>query len=300
MPVVPGDPWESYARTVVEIVRAGGRDLVVRSAPRGEVGAWPWDGTGPVHVLTAWDPGDERPGEEENRRRQAALEADLRRLAGRAVAGVGRRPGHGSPRGGGRGARGVAKADVVRLGGRYRQDAVFVWTPDEWTILACAGGRRVAVGMVARAPRARSVSDRPAYYYVRRSSVGGHGNTAIPTPKGSLGRSNEPPVLILTSLAGGPKHGYALDQGYREIRRSHPWPGVPVRGDRPARGERAHRARAGRQRRAPPPLPHHRSRPGRARGGGARDADAGRRGCAAAGHLGQPAGDRPAPVNAAP
>ena len=28
--------------------------------------------------------------------------------------------------------------------------------------------------------------------------------------KDSLGRSNEPPVLILTSLAGGPKHGYAL------------------------------------------------------------------------------------------
>ena len=29
-------------------------------------------------------------------------------------------------------------------------------------------------------------------------------------PKGDLGRSNEPPVLILTSLAAGPKHGYAL------------------------------------------------------------------------------------------
>jgi DNA-binding PadR family transcriptional regulator len=28
--------------------------------------------------------------------------------------------------------------------------------------------------------------------------------------KGSLGRSNEPPVLILTSLADGSKHGYAL------------------------------------------------------------------------------------------
>jgi len=28
--------------------------------------------------------------------------------------------------------------------------------------------------------------------------------------KGSLGRNNEPAVLILTSLAGGPKHGYAL------------------------------------------------------------------------------------------
>jgi DNA-binding PadR family transcriptional regulator len=29
-------------------------------------------------------------------------------------------------------------------------------------------------------------------------------------PKADLGRSNEPPVLILTSLAAGPKHGYAL------------------------------------------------------------------------------------------
>jgi DNA-binding PadR family transcriptional regulator len=28
--------------------------------------------------------------------------------------------------------------------------------------------------------------------------------------KPDLGRSNEPPVLILTSLAAGPKHGYAL------------------------------------------------------------------------------------------
>ncbi len=28
--------------------------------------------------------------------------------------------------------------------------------------------------------------------------------------QGNLGRSNEPSVLILTSLAGGPKHGYAL------------------------------------------------------------------------------------------
>ncbi|MGD0747581.1 MAG: helix-turn-helix transcriptional regulator [Acidimicrobiales bacterium] len=28
--------------------------------------------------------------------------------------------------------------------------------------------------------------------------------------KDGLGRSNDPPVLILTSLAGGPKHGYAL------------------------------------------------------------------------------------------
>ncbi|HWD54911.1 MAG TPA: PadR family transcriptional regulator [Acidimicrobiales bacterium] len=38
-----------------------------------------------------------------------------------------------------------------------------------------------------------------------------------PTSKGDLGRSNEPPVLILTSLAAGPKHGYALTKDIEEF-----------------------------------------------------------------------------------
>jgi DNA-binding PadR family transcriptional regulator len=35
--------------------------------------------------------------------------------------------------------------------------------------------------------------------------------------KGSLGRSNEPPVLILTSLANGSKHGYALTKDIEQF-----------------------------------------------------------------------------------
>ncbi len=35
--------------------------------------------------------------------------------------------------------------------------------------------------------------------------------------KGDLGRSNEPPVLILTSLAAGSKHGYALTKDIEEF-----------------------------------------------------------------------------------
>jgi DNA-binding PadR family transcriptional regulator len=35
--------------------------------------------------------------------------------------------------------------------------------------------------------------------------------------KNGLGRSNEPPVLILTSLAEGPKHGYALTKDIEEF-----------------------------------------------------------------------------------
>ena len=44
MPVVPGDPWEAYARTIVEIVRDGEQELTVRAAPVGVVGVWPWAG----------------------------------------------------------------------------------------------------------------------------------------------------------------------------------------------------------------------------------------------------------------
>lgn len=151
MLIAPGDPWEGYARTIVEVVRAGGRNLVVRAAPRGEVGAWPWVRPGPVHVLTAWDPGGERPGEEENRRRHAALEADLRHLAGQQWPAFGVDPvtGH---REEGVAVCGVPTAEVVLLGGRYRQDAVFVWTPGEWTILACTGGRRMPFGWSLERP----------------------------------------------------------------------------------------------------------------------------------------------------
>ena len=35
--------------------------------------------------------------------------------------------------------------------------------------------------------------------------------------KGALGRANEPAVLILTSLASGPKHGYALTKDIGEF-----------------------------------------------------------------------------------
>jgi DNA-binding PadR family transcriptional regulator len=38
-----------------------------------------------------------------------------------------------------------------------------------------------------------------------------------PKANGQLGRSNEPPVLILTSLAESPKHGYALTKDIEQF-----------------------------------------------------------------------------------
>ncbi len=141
MPVGLGDPWASYARTVVEIVGDGVGGLVVRTAPPGEVGEWPWPSPDAVHILTAWDPGFARPGDQTNRRRQSALEADLRPLVVALWPALGVDPVSGH-REEGVAVRG-SETRVLALGARYGQDAVFRWTPEEWTVVACTGGRRV-------------------------------------------------------------------------------------------------------------------------------------------------------------
>ena len=144
--LAPDDPWASYARTAVVIARPGGPNLAIEAAPPGSVGSWPWATDRAVHVLTAWDPGDARPGEKENRRRQAAIEADLRLLEPdelRPAVGVDAVLGH---REEGVAVRGLDVDAVLGLGARYGQDAIFEWTPDEWAIVACRGDRRVAFG----------------------------------------------------------------------------------------------------------------------------------------------------------
>ena len=145
MQLAPDDPWASYGRTEVEIVRPSGGTFTVRPAARGECGPWPWPSAQPVHILTAWDPGPERPGEAANRERQAALEADLRPVSGAFWAAVGLDPvtGH---REEGVAVVGIPEGAVRALGARYGQDAVFAWTPVEWAIVSCRDGRRVALG----------------------------------------------------------------------------------------------------------------------------------------------------------
>ena len=145
MPVPAEHTWAGYARTVVELIDSGGVYLVVRPARTGEAGGWPWASPEPVHVLTAWDPGDERPGETVNRERQRALEAELRPLARRMWRTVGLDPVTGY-RDEGVAVGGVAEADVLRTGAHYGQDAVFRWTPEAWVVVSCRSDRRLALG----------------------------------------------------------------------------------------------------------------------------------------------------------
>ena len=142
MPPAPPDPWVSYQRTVVEILLPGGGSLRVRSTPAAGQAGWPWPDEQPVHLLTAWDPGLARPGRDVNRVRQAALEAELALLSVPLLAAVGVDPATGR-REEGVAVRGLPSAAVLALGVRYGQDAVFAWTPAEWAIVACRGGRRL-------------------------------------------------------------------------------------------------------------------------------------------------------------
>lgn len=142
---LPSDPWDSYRRTVVEISWPGLGTLCLRAAPEPDDSHWPWPDGSTVHIVTAWDPGPERPGPEVNRVRQAALEVDLlaRGHPLAAAAGVDPVSGH---REEGVAVRGAPESDVLALGARYGQDAVFAWTPREWSIVACRGGRRLTGG----------------------------------------------------------------------------------------------------------------------------------------------------------
>jgi hypothetical protein len=145
----PDDPWASYARTVVVIVRAGTSNLVVEAAPPGAAGVWPWAGDHAVHVLTAWDPGETRRPEQENRAQLEALEAELGELGPDELwnaVGVDPVSGH---REEGVAVRGLTLEAVLGLGARYGQDAVFEWTPPAWAVVACRGGRRHDFGWTA-------------------------------------------------------------------------------------------------------------------------------------------------------
>lgn len=144
--LAPDDPWSSYARTVVVVVRPGAPNLVVEAAPVERSRTWPWPTADAVHILTAWDPGEARPDEEENRANQVALEAELGDLGPHGscdAVGVDPVSGH---REEGVAVSGLALEVVLDLGARYGQDAIFEWTPEAWAVVACRGGRREDFG----------------------------------------------------------------------------------------------------------------------------------------------------------
>jgi hypothetical protein len=128
--------FAGYARAQVVFDALGGRRVVVRPARR--PGPYPL-AVAPVHVLTAYDPGAQRPGAAENRRRQAALTAELAArglVVTRAVASAQ----DGSHAEESAAVVGWDDGEALALARRLGQDAIFRWTPQAWAVVPCDGG----------------------------------------------------------------------------------------------------------------------------------------------------------------
>jgi hypothetical protein len=141
----PGDRLASYGQTIVEILLPERASVRVRATPGVDDRAWPWPTIQTVHILTAWDPGLQRPGLGHNRMRQAALQAELGRIGVPFWTAIGVDTGT-RRREEGVAVVGLPEPDILALGARYGQDAVFAWAPAEWAIVACRDGRRLVSG----------------------------------------------------------------------------------------------------------------------------------------------------------
>ncbi|MHB8328198.1 MAG: DUF3293 domain-containing protein [Acidimicrobiales bacterium] len=137
--------WASYTRAFVEFFPPDRAPFRVFPAPKGITGNWVSGLDGPIYVITAWNPGTERPGVDTNRARQKSLEADLRERQLEVWPAVGCDPD--SPhREESAATSGLSELDAVALGVHYGQDAIFSWTPEVWTVVSCVDARRHKAG----------------------------------------------------------------------------------------------------------------------------------------------------------
>jgi hypothetical protein len=91
---------------------------------------------GTLHVITAWNPGDERPSREENDRANRALRADLEARGLAPLPALGSDPN--SPHAEESWAvTGLDDRAARALGAKYRQVAVFRITRERQTVLGC-------------------------------------------------------------------------------------------------------------------------------------------------------------------
>lgn len=117
-----------YLATLVT-VEVAGRWLDARTAAE-QVGAF--------HVITAWNPGNERPSDHANAAANAALRADLESLGCSPIAALGKDPNSDHAEHSWA-VCGLDDRAACGLGARYGQWAVFRITAQEQTVLGCFG-----------------------------------------------------------------------------------------------------------------------------------------------------------------
>jgi hypothetical protein len=98
-----------------------------------------------ICVITAWNPGDERPSDEANNAQNELLRQDLINLSLNPIAAVGTDPksGHSEKSWA---VQGLAVVDAMRLGAKYRQVAIFYINESRQTVHGCFGNWSVSRG----------------------------------------------------------------------------------------------------------------------------------------------------------
>jgi len=126
MSATPPDIAALYLATIVTVDDHGTR------RPAHEVAAR----LGTLHVLTAWNPGDERPTREANDHANEALRADLAQRGLAPMRALGKDPNsdHAEESWA---VAGFTDHDARELGAKYRQIAVFRITATRQTVLGC-------------------------------------------------------------------------------------------------------------------------------------------------------------------
>ncbi len=122
---------EAYLRTPVDVVIDG--DWVPIEDAVAPLGS-------PLHVLTAWNPGDERPTAQENRAANRRLAVEVARAGGRRWGAVGVAPDD-SWFEEGYAVAGLTRATAVALARASRQVAIFEATADGMWLVFCFGDR---------------------------------------------------------------------------------------------------------------------------------------------------------------
>ena len=145
------DVWEAFRRTCIQVTVPGGQ-LDVAPADLGQQGDYPRDATGPLHILTAWNPQGMAADDADNEAAQRRLADDLaaRDVVLRAVTGYGGEPGDPTStwREEGFGIEGLSRDEALELAITYDQRAIFEWRnePGGFRLVACDGSADEARG----------------------------------------------------------------------------------------------------------------------------------------------------------
>jgi hypothetical protein len=135
--------WDGFAEAVVRITLDEEASVTLVPAPPGSVGYYPFDG--PVHIITAYNPGGDLADEAANQRSHAEL------VATATAAGWSALPTVGSGRDGSMPEPGLAVLDItldeaVALGARFGQAAVYAWHPDRLDIVGVSDEQTRSLG----------------------------------------------------------------------------------------------------------------------------------------------------------